>query len=379
MTNLSLSQHLLLKFCTTSYNFLKNRAERNVGRSSFISSSFSSGTFSCTCAWVLMGGFRDGLDKPSPVLKLHSTPNQLQTAGWEGFSEYLCSVLKSVTWGEGDTKLLWKSFTRGQKVLVVKQLVGFEWCCFGCLFHAPHPSWVVQCSLCRAAILRTSLQTVPSSVLALVVCFILVFCCGGVFYLFDFFPPLPSTHVIYTFIWSCSPLESLYVISVFHSLLPQIGHITAVEPYWCLGSRSVISSVLQAVPLFICLSLLAAFCRRNVGLQAEFDFKSTKTFLKNCYWRNYSCVCAADYSFMCVADTPLWICPLKRLPEPESLQRLKFYLCFQRIRWHLRNRGRPQWARVFSPTWPTFQLTLPCVTKAKRAAYFESLCGERSL
>lgn len=63
----------------------------------------------------LTRGFGDGLDKPSPVLKLHSTASQLQATGWEGFSVYLCSVLKSVTWGEGGTKLLWKSFTRRQR------------------------------------------------------------------------------------------------------------------------------------------------------------------------------------------------------------------------------------------------------------------------
>lgn len=56
---------------------------------------------------------------------------------------------------------------------------------------------------------------------------------------------------------------------------------------------------LQAMLLFIRLSLLAAFCRGNVGLQAEFDFKSTKTFLKNRYL-NELFLCVYSLLFLCV-------------------------------------------------------------------------------
>lgn len=92
-----------------------------------------------------------------------------------------------------------------------------------------------------------------------------------------------------------------------------------------MESRSVISSVLQAVLLFIHPSLLSAFCRRHVGLQVEFDFKSTNTLLKNCCLNKLFCICAVDYSSVCVcvyyvfADTPVWVCPLKKHHESESL------------------------------------------------------------
>ena len=89
-----------------------------------------------------------------------------------------------------------------------------------------------------------------------------------------------------------------------------------------MESRGVISSVLQAVLLFIHLSLLSACCRTNVSLQVEFDLKCTNTFLKNCFLNKLFCICAVDYSCVCVyvfADTPVWICPLKKLMESESL------------------------------------------------------------
>lgn len=60
------------------------------------------------------------------------------------------------------------------------------------------------------------------------------------------------------------------------------------------GERSVISSVLQAVLLFILLLLLSAF---SFGLQVEFDFKSITAFLKNRYKLFH--VCAFDYSCVC--------------------------------------------------------------------------------
>lgn len=113
------------------------------------------------------------------------------------------------------------------------------------------------------------------------------------------------------------------------------------------GERSVISSVLQAV---FCLYISICCLPFSFGLQVELVFKSTTTFLKNCYKLFH--VCAFDYShvqltipvYVCVyvffSDTHVWICPLKKLLNSESLERLKLCLCFRRISWLLSSKTK---------------------------------------
>lgn len=74
IVNLSFRHHLSLKFCTASYKFFRNLAEKNLSRFSFIFCSFSPGKFSCACA--IPEGWLWELVRQSPGLEApeHAKP-----------------------------------------------------------------------------------------------------------------------------------------------------------------------------------------------------------------------------------------------------------------------------------------------------------------
>lgn len=106
IVNLLFRHHLSLKFCTASYKFFRNLAEKNLSRFSFI---FSPQAGSAVLVPFLTGGFRNWLDNLQGW-KLQSMPSPLQPLSSVLYTEMCISRVKGTL-----SCFLWKSFERRKK------------------------------------------------------------------------------------------------------------------------------------------------------------------------------------------------------------------------------------------------------------------------